>query len=118
MDREAWRAAVHEVAKSQTWLSYWTELNWTEGGKKLFLDLLDLFVLAQNNPHAKVAHTGIAYSPPLSQKLPKLEGDIQRLRNCFSVLLSYTKMKPRPREKEKKNTSGKYLLKDSKDTQL
>ena len=22
-DREAWRAAVHGVAKSQTWLSYW-----------------------------------------------------------------------------------------------
>ena len=27
MDREAWRAAVHEVAKSQTRLSNWTELN-------------------------------------------------------------------------------------------
>ena len=26
MDREAWRAAIHEVAKSQTWLSNWTEL--------------------------------------------------------------------------------------------
>ena len=26
-DREAWRAAVHGVAKSQTWLSDWTELN-------------------------------------------------------------------------------------------
>ena len=29
MDREAWRAAVHGVAKSWTWLSDWTELNWT-----------------------------------------------------------------------------------------
>ena len=28
MGREAWRAAVHEVSKSWTWLSYWTELNW------------------------------------------------------------------------------------------
>ena len=28
MDREAWRAAVHGVAKSRTRLSNWTELNW------------------------------------------------------------------------------------------
>ena len=27
MDREAWRAVVHGVAKSRTWLSDWTELN-------------------------------------------------------------------------------------------
>ena len=31
MDREAWHATVHGVAKSWTWLSDWTELNWTEG---------------------------------------------------------------------------------------
>ena len=30
MDREAWHAAIHGVAKSWTQLSDWTELNWTE----------------------------------------------------------------------------------------
>ena len=30
MDREAWRASVHGIARSQTRLSDWTELNWGE----------------------------------------------------------------------------------------
>ena len=30
MDRGAWRAAVHGVAKSQTQLSNWTDLNWRD----------------------------------------------------------------------------------------
>ena len=30
IDREAWRAAIHGVAKSRTRLSKWTELNWIE----------------------------------------------------------------------------------------
>ena len=28
MDRDAWHAAIHGVAKSRTWLSNWTELKW------------------------------------------------------------------------------------------
>ena len=28
MDRQAWHAAVHGVAKCRTWLSNWTELKW------------------------------------------------------------------------------------------
>ena len=28
MHREAWRAVVHGVIRSRTWLSDWTELNW------------------------------------------------------------------------------------------
>ena len=42
MDREAWRAAIHGVAKSRTRLSDWTELNWTE---------LDAFVVVQSQSH-------------------------------------------------------------------
>ena len=30
MDREAWLAAIHGVAKNQIQLSDWSELNWTE----------------------------------------------------------------------------------------
>ena len=34
MDKEASRAAIHGVTKSQTWLSDWTELNWYLSVKK------------------------------------------------------------------------------------
>ena len=29
VDREAWHAAIHGVAKSRTWLSNWAVMNWT-----------------------------------------------------------------------------------------
>ena len=32
MDREAWHAVIHGVAKSRTRRSDWTELNWTDDG--------------------------------------------------------------------------------------
>ena len=45
MDREAWRAAVHGVSKSQTWLSDWTELtDWRLIYKKLTLRKVTCFV--------------------------------------------------------------------------
>ena len=43
MDREAWLAEVHGVAKSQTWLSNWTELKWNSW--KLLIDLVVLVLL-------------------------------------------------------------------------
>ena len=48
MDREAWGAAVHGVAKSQTWLSDWTELKW---GLRQEIDkmILEYLVVAPEN---------------------------------------------------------------------
>jgi len=41
MDREAWRAAIHGVAKSRTQPSNWTELNWIMSDVEyLFMHLL------------------------------------------------------------------------------
>ena len=37
MDREAWRAEIHGVTKSRTWLSDWTGLNWTECPVRLLI---------------------------------------------------------------------------------
>ena len=45
MDREAWRAAIHGVAKSRTRLSDWTELNWKVKKKK------KLATAASSPPH-------------------------------------------------------------------
>ena len=43
MDREAWRAAIHGVAKSRTRLSDWTKLNWTDS------DIYDLEMFLTNS---------------------------------------------------------------------
>ena len=42
MDREAWHATIHGVAKSRTWLRDWTELNWTDGFSSSQVQLWEL----------------------------------------------------------------------------
>ena len=54
MDREAWSAAIHGVTKSQTWLSDWTELNWTVSSHNRFIvkkykDSRGFFLKSSNN---------------------------------------------------------------------
>ena len=46
MDREAWRAVIHGVTKSRTWLSNWTELNKLLPPPPNFLQ--DLALLSKN----------------------------------------------------------------------
>ena len=46
MDREAWRAAVHGVAKSRTRLSDWTEQNWISLSSKQIIERIDNFFLS------------------------------------------------------------------------
>ena len=45
MDREAWRAAIHWVAKSWIWLSDWTELNWKANCSSFVLPLCDNYLI-------------------------------------------------------------------------
>ena len=44
MDREAWRAVIHGVAKSQTRLSNWTEWNGVAAGKLVNLPVPDFLM--------------------------------------------------------------------------
>ena len=44
MDREGWRSAVYGVTKRLTWLSDWTELNWTDNSVySVVIDTLYLY---------------------------------------------------------------------------
>ena len=52
MDREAWRAAIHRVAKSRTWLSDWTEGNRLRQ-KSPLNDFYELFV---SKPPLNILH--------------------------------------------------------------
>ena len=49
MDRDAWRAAVHGVAKSEAWLRDWAELNWANVEMVKNLEQLMTFDLEKRN---------------------------------------------------------------------
>ena len=67
MDRETWRAAVHGVAKSQTGLSDWTELNWLIiyclKGMMITSETFCVFVCVTSyTPHSPTSETSMAPS--------------------------------------------------------
>ena len=56
MDRDAWHASVHRVAKNRIWLSGWSELNWTENKKRIFFSFLSQRYLEHKNDGVKSSH--------------------------------------------------------------
>ena len=79
MDRGAWCAAIHGVAKSQTWLSNWTELN-----LKQFLSSINLAI--ESNAFCWEAMAWVVSSVT---NIPKLRGSFHKVelaaasRYCF-----------------------------------
>ena len=59
MDREAWRAAIHEVAKSQTGLSDCPELNATDIPPVFITALITVGHRHGNNPSAHPQMIGL-----------------------------------------------------------
>jgi len=68
MDREAWRAAVHEVTKSRTRLSDWTELNWY-GNKIDNLEEMDRFLEEFNLSRLNQEEIEIMNNPIISTEI-------------------------------------------------
>ena len=63
-DREAWRAAIHGVAKSRTQLSNWTELNWntTDLSPSKALKLYYTRLSQQRSKMCKKSYTILIYA--------------------------------------------------------
>ena len=59
VDKEAWRAAVHGVAKSRTWLSDWTEL--TEHFKKFKNQNFFLYSSLSLDPQSSYSYATLLY---------------------------------------------------------
>ena len=57
IDREAWRAVIHEVTKSRTRLSDWTEPNWTDR----WLESCIRFSVQQSDSVTHVSHVATLF---------------------------------------------------------
>ena len=85
MDREAWRAAVHGVAKIRTRPSNWTELNWTSAEQPHALGLTypSAFRRVSQDP-TKLLHQEFEIIPLCIRKAPG--NDFKTVKNTPSLL--------------------------------
>ena len=107
MDREAWRATVHEVTKSQTQLSDWTELNCYLASIKKPLYVYDILisvcvcvcVCVCARARAKLLQPCLTLSDPMDCSLPG--SSVQRIlqaRILERVAVSYFNGSSPPRD--------------------
>ena len=68
MDREAWRAAIHGVAKSQIRLSEWTELNWMKAARGSLNWYLSWDLINQGNERNSFQRVGLSRAKALGQE--------------------------------------------------
>ena len=68
MYKEAWLAAVHGIAKSSTWLSNWTGLNWTDYRKCSNFIILHVVIQFFSTTYWRGCLFSIVCLPPFSKR--------------------------------------------------
>ena len=82
MDREAWRAAIHGVVKSRTWLGGWTELKKPEKRWNSMVKYWKLFLQGQEQTAMSVFIKFVQHITEVLAIDFKQEKEMQDIQNC------------------------------------